>query len=214
MTNINNIDTLVFDYGAVIVDLNVQTVRKALANLGISRWQQWWHRKKCRRIMHDFTNGLLPEKEVLSELLPYCRRGTTYQQLLEAVCLVCEPLSKDRLDTIAALHKTYHIYLLSNINETLWNDAVKDIQSVGYQINDLFDNVFLSYELQCAKPDSSIYQHIIETTGLTPSRTLYFDDREENIIAGNNAQFQAIQIDFNKIESNKIYQELIASNMK
>jgi putative hydrolase of the HAD superfamily len=48
-------------------------------------------------------------------------------------------------------------------------------------LNDLFDKVFLSYEMGKVKPHVSIYQQLLDEAGLEASETLFLDDKLENL---------------------------------
>lgn len=45
----------------------------------------------------------------------------------------------------------------------------------------LFDFVTLSYEVRAVKPDAAIYEHCLGGLGTIGNRTLFLDDRIENI---------------------------------
>jgi putative hydrolase of the HAD superfamily len=46
---------------------------------------------------------------------------------------------------------------------------------------DAFDQVTLSYEVRSVKPESAIYEHCLEGLNTLPERTLFLDDRIENV---------------------------------
>lgn len=46
-----------------------------------------------------------------------------------------------------------------------------------------FDHVTLSYEIGSAKPEAAIYEHCLAGLGTVPNRTLFLDDRSENVEA-------------------------------
>ena len=85
----------------------------------------------------------------------------------------------ERLEALVKLRKRYKVYLLSNINDTLWQKSVSQMKQLGYSTDELFDEVFLSYAMRKEKPSVEIYEEMAQQTGLNPSTTLYFDDRKE-----------------------------------
>jgi putative hydrolase of the HAD superfamily len=44
-----------------------------------------------------------------------------------------------------------------------------------------FEQIFLSYELQLAKPDRRIFEEVLRQTGITANETLFIDDNRDNI---------------------------------
>jgi putative hydrolase of the HAD superfamily len=56
-----------------------------------------------------------------------------------------------------------------------------------------FDHVTLSYEVRSAKPEVAIYQHCLNGIGTPAGRTLFLDDRIENIRAAQALGIEALQ---------------------
>lgn len=58
---------------------------------------------------------------------------------------LCGNLPVERLEALVKLRKQYKVYLLSNINDTLWQKSVSLMKQLGYSTDELFDEVFLSH---------------------------------------------------------------------
>lgn len=63
------IETLVFDYGGVIVNIDDASVVKAMESLGVTAFKRLIHVRKIKRLMHQYINGLVAESETLKEML-------------------------------------------------------------------------------------------------------------------------------------------------
>ena len=61
------IETLVFDYGGVIVNIDDASVVKAMESLGVTAFKRLIHVRKIKRLMHQYINGLVAEAETLKE---------------------------------------------------------------------------------------------------------------------------------------------------
>ena len=46
-----------------------------------------------------------------------------------------------------------------------------------------FDREFYSCELGCTKPSAAFFEAIVQQAGLDPARTLFIDDRQDNVEA-------------------------------
>lgn len=205
------IHNIVFDYGGVIVNIYESQIRTALRDLGISRWKQFIHYRHIRSLMSQFIDGLVPSDQIVEQILPYCRRGTTSSNVYQAVEFLCGELPISRLQQLQRLRSRYRVIMLSNINDMLWRRSCDYIERLGYQVADLFDECYCSYQMQLAKPDPRIFQQFITQTGVLPSETLYFDDRADNVRSGRNAGFQAVLVPSNHLEGVKEYQEILKS---
>ena len=96
----------------------------------------------------------------------------------------------------------------SNINDTLWQKSVSQMNQLGYSTDELFDEVFLSYAMRKEKPSIEIYEEMTRQTGLNPATTLYFDDRAENAEAGKRFGFQSVLVKTNHLEEHQEWQEI------
>lgn len=81
----------------------------------------------------------------------------------------------------------HRLLLLSNTNQLHVDHFMND-----YPVFRHFDDWVFSHEAGCAKPDPAIYEHTIEKLGIVPRNTIYIDDLEPNIRAGEKFGFQAI----------------------
>lgn len=195
------IRNLVFDYGGVVVNLHASIVRRAFMDLHIARWKQLLYYHRIKRLKDEFIDGVRPVDDVVDEMHGLCGRSVTRGQLLRVLGLLAGELPPERLERIISLHKKYKIYVLSNINDTLWQTSVRQIEALGHSVGDCFDGLFLSYELGVAKPDEAIYRKMVSATGMNPAETLYFDDRRDNVAAGLRMGFRAHHVQTNCLEA-------------
>ena len=121
---------------------------------------------------------------------------------------LCGNLPVERLEALVKLRKQYKVYLLSNINDTLWQKSVCLMKQLGYSTDELIDEVFLSYAIRKEKPSVEIHEEMTQQTELNPATTLYFDDRAENAEAGRNFGFQSVMVKTNHLEEHQEWQEI------
>ena len=92
------IETLVFDYGGVIVNIDDVAVVKAMESLGVTAFKRLIHVRKIKRLMHQYINGLVAEAETLKEMLSLCRKGTTTGDIEKVLEELCGNLPVERLN--------------------------------------------------------------------------------------------------------------------
>ena len=132
------IEALVFDYGGVIVNIDDASVVKAMEGLGVTAFKRLIHVRKIKRLIHQYINGLVAEAETLKEMLSLCRKGTTTGDIEKVLEELCGNLPVKRLKALVKLRKQYKVYLLSNINDTLWQKSVSQMNQLGYSTDELF----------------------------------------------------------------------------
>lgn len=73
--SMKQIETLVFDYGGVIVNIDDASVVKAMESLGVTAFKRLIHVRKIKRLIHQYINGLVAEAETLKEMMSLCRKS-------------------------------------------------------------------------------------------------------------------------------------------
>ena len=100
------------------------------------------------------------------------------RRLLHAVppSLVVFP---DTVDLLYRLkRKGYSLYCLSNMHF-----ASIDYLESEHTFWDVFDGRVISCRLKLCKPETEIYEHLLQTYALTPEETLFIDDVQKNLDA-------------------------------
>ena len=187
-----DVNTIVFDLGGVIINLNVprcvgnfkclmpeENIRNIL---GIDDEGEGVVAVSAatKQLMHDYEYGNIDTDEFLHTLQAYCFEGITIEQIREAWLSMLDDLPQERLDYIAALRKKgYRTILLSNSNELHWDPIWEQ-----YHLGDYFDAVFASQYLHMAKPNKEIFEYVVREAKVDSAHTIYVDDLEKNRKAG------------------------------
>ena len=185
-------NTVVFDLGGVIINLNVPRCVESFKRLmpeenirnvlGIDDEGEGVVAVSAatKQLMHDFEYGNISPEEFLTTLQKYCFEGTTQEQIHAAWLSMLDTLPQERLDYIASLRKKgYRTILLSNSNELHWEPIWKQ-----YRLGEYFDAVFASHHLHIAKPNKEIFEHVVREAQVDCAHTIYVDDLEKNRKAG------------------------------
>lgn len=195
-----HIKNIVFDLGGVLVDLAIEPALKAFAQLGLNPLpspEAGWG--DFGQVIHRMDCGDISTQEFLILLRQRCRPGVSDEDLTKAFNRVIV-LPRQRMELLLQLRKQYHLYLLSNLSQLHWEETCRQAEALGIPFAACFDGLYLSYQLRMAKPDTHIYQHLIQDTGIIPEETLYLDDLPENIEAGLRARLQSVKIAPNHLE--------------
>jgi len=189
--------TYIFDLGGVLIKLNVGRCMRAFealmgeenmrAVLGMDSHGEGVKAVSVasKQLMVDFERGMISSEKFIEEVLKYCRRGTTAQDVIDAWMSMLDELPAERLQIVDALRAKGHpVYLLSN-----GNDLHFDFINRTYQLDKHFDGLFLSQKMHMAKPEPQIYlavqQAINDRLHLTndQSQVIFIDDIEANRLA-------------------------------
>ncbi|UTW55007.1 HAD family phosphatase [Kordiimonas sp. SCSIO 12610] len=174
-----NIDSIIFDIGNVFVDWSPRHLYEQL--ISDSAELEYflknivtleWHTE------HDKGRPFAEGVRILSEQFP------EYAELISAFDYRWDDTIKAKIDgTVRILDRLaatdIELYALTNFSQEKWPAFAEQ-----YEFTRHFKGVVVSGEERMVKPDPRIFNLIIERFNLDPSRTLFVDDRAENVKAG------------------------------
>ena len=166
-------DTVIFDLGDVLYHWSAET------NTCIPS-------KKLRMIVRSLT-WFEYEKGNISEQEAYERVGKEHgipsEEVRRAFCEARNSLNRNPLliNLIREIKEQYgvRVYAMSNISQA--DLEVLRSKTPADEWN-LFDRVFTSSEARERKPNLGFYKYVLEKSGCDPVRTLFIDDKLENIL--------------------------------
>jgi epoxide hydrolase-like predicted phosphatase len=189
----NQIKNIIFDLGDVILNIDVPLASSAFAELSGKTQAEILELFAARQ----FETGGLTEsafRDLIREILNQpdwedARIDTAWNSLLLDI-------PAERLDLLRHLSQHYRLFLLSNtssIHITHVNKILSETHGVE-KLDDLFEKVFLSYEMAVMKPDIKIYHDVLEQAGIRADETIFLDDNLDNIQAANQLGIQTIHV--------------------
>ncbi len=170
------IDTIIFDFGDIFINLDKEATPLALKKLGLKEWNS-----NLEALNLDFEKGKISETEFILGFQNYIPNASIHQ-IREAWNAVLLDFPLYRLEFLQMLAQKHKLYLLSNTDsihiERFQHKAGISFYRDFYQC---FEKVYFSYELGMRKPETAIFEFIIKEHNLLPKNTLFVDDNLENI---------------------------------
>ncbi len=193
----SKIKNIIFDLGDVILNIDVPIASRSFATLSGREQEEILHIFKENALFRQFETGQLDEKGFRN----YVREILDFSDLSdEAIDTAWNSLLLDlppeRVELLQKLSKNYRLFLLSNTSSIHITEVNKILKaSTGIEkLDDLFETVFLSYEMGLMKPDPRIYQQVLEQAGLNAEETLFLDDNPDNITAASKLGIDTILV--------------------
>ena len=169
------IDTIIFDFGDVFINLDKNASLEALKKLGLKSWNV-----DLENLNQQLERGKLSEVQFmigLKKLIP----NASIDELLVAWNSVLIDFPLHRLEFLELLKPNYRLFLLSNTDEI---HIAKFEHKVGItfarEFYQCFEKVYFSFEIGMRKPDPEAFNYIIKKHDLSTKRTLFIDDKKEN----------------------------------
>jgi len=178
----NNIDTIIFDLGGVILNLDPKKTIAAFASItDLSAEQLLEHSQKP--VFKQYEKGKISSIEFRNGLKKIFDVNVNDSVLDKAWNAMLLDLPLDRLEMIGRLRPKLNTFVLSNTNEihiSAFDKIVAEATS-GKKIQKYFDTVYYSHKVGMRKPDAEIFEMVVEKNGLEMSNTLFIDDTLEHI---------------------------------
>ncbi len=179
------IDTIIFDFGDVFINLDKQGTINSLKKLGLPEWNE-----DLTQLNLKFEKGQISEENFLLGIQKHVPNASM-DEILTAWNAVLLDFPLRRLEFLQKLSKKYRLFLLSNTDaihiETFERENGASFYSDFYQS---FEKVYFSFELGMRKPDAEIFNYLLKNHNLSAKRTLFVDDKKENTDAALSLGFQ------------------------
>ncbi|MSP85262.1 MAG: HAD family phosphatase [Flavobacteriaceae bacterium] len=170
------IDSIIFDFGDVFINLDKEATPLALKKLGLKEWNS-----NLNALNLDFEKGNISEKEFIVGLQSYIPNASI-NQIREAWNSILLDFPLYRLEFLQMLAQKHKLYLLSN-TDSIHIEKFREKSGITFyrDFYKCFEKVYFSFEIGMRKPETSIFEFLIKEHNLLPKNTLFVDDNLENI---------------------------------
>ena len=169
------IDTIIFDFGDIFINLDKQATIDGLERLGLSSWNE-----DLDQLNISFEKGQISRDAFLLGIQKQIPNATI-DEILMAWNAVLLDFPLYRLEFLQLLSKKFRLFLLSN-TDAIHIDHFEQREGASFygDFYQCFEKVYFSYEMGMRKPDAEIYTTVINRHELAPKRTLFVDDKKDN----------------------------------
>ena len=169
------INTIIFDFGDIFINLDKQATIEGLKKLGLSEWNE-----DLNHLNMQFEKGEIPQEDFLLGIQKHVPNAS-FVEILEVWNAILLDFPLYRLEFLQKLSKKYRLFLLSNTDsihiETFEQENGISFYSDFYQC---FEKVYFSFEIGMRKPDAEVFKYLIQKHELSVKNTLFVDDKKEN----------------------------------
>ena len=181
MKHFRNITTLIFDFGGVLINLDINQCIFNFKQLGLKNFEQYLNNFAQSGFFMKLEKGQISAEEFRNEIRKLSENPLTDAQIDEAWCSFLLEIPSAKLKMLLELRKKFRVILLSNTNIIHFPDSEKKLfLKTGKNMSDYFDRCYLSYEMKMAKPDKEIFVNILATENVQANECLFLDDGIKN----------------------------------
>ena len=181
-----NIKSIWFDFGRVLLPLDLDATKDKFIELGASQNPQ-----EDVNLFDTWERGEISRDEFYQGVKKHVKSFASLPSIREAWNAMLLDLPQENFNFVHRLKKEYQLFLVSNTN-SMHIEAIK--QNMGMfrynQFMNVFDEVFYSFEMGARKPEAEFFEIALKATGFKPKECLLIDDNQANINQATKMGFQ------------------------
>ncbi|GEC77961.1 HAD family hydrolase [Flavobacterium aquatile] len=169
------IDTIIFDFGDIFINLEKEAQIEAFKKLGLNEPNE-----ELIAMNDLFEKGKVSEIQFIESFHKFIPNASL-NDIRDAWNTIIGEFPLYRLEFLQLLSHKYRLFLLTNTDEIHINRFENNVGvSFFSDFYQCFEKVYYSYEMGMRKPDAAIYSYIVNKHDLSPKRTLFVDDKKTN----------------------------------
>lgn len=191
MQQFSNITTLVFDFGDVIIDLDMSRCIQRFKDLGFDDIESYLGLYGQTAFFLEFEKGNLDKAQFRDAIREHTRPNVSDEEIDNAWCGFLCNIPQGKLELLGELKKKFRLLLLSNTNPIhIEQIAPKEFAKSGKTMQDYFERCYLSYQMKLTKPHAEIFEALLSDARVVPEECLFLDDGPKNIEQADKLGFQ------------------------
>ncbi|WP_426091534.1 HAD family hydrolase [Flavobacterium sp. DSR3-2] len=187
------INTIIFDFGDIFINLDKQATITSFEKLGLKEWND-----DLDQLNLQFETGKVSRENFLFGIQEHIPNASI-KEILAAWNATLLDFPLYRLEFLQMLSQKYRMFLLSN-TDAIHIETFEQASGVSFyrDFYQCFEKVYFSFELGLRKPNPEIFNHLISNHELAPKRTLFIDDKKENTDAAFAMGFEVWNLEVGK----------------
>ena len=171
------IKNIIFDFGDIFINLDKEIIFREIQKYGNPILTP-----ELITLSDAFEVGQISSETFIDGLQSYFPKASS-KEIINIWNGMLLDFPDYRLDFIESLanEKQYRLFLLSNNNALHEKEAIKIMGNSNYErFKCCFEQFYLSHEIHLRKPNTDIYEFVLENNALDPIETFFVDDTVEN----------------------------------
>lgn len=180
MSKINNI---IFDLGGVIINLDIPKTINEFNKLSSIPFESIYTQLQQYPIFDLYDKGEISSDDFFNDLKKITKTDNDIPAIRKAWDAMLLDFPKHRLELLNSLKDKYRIFLLSNTNEAHIETFELDLynQHGHKNLEPFFEKVYYSCRMGMRKPDTEIFDYVLNQNSLSAEETLFIDDSPQHI---------------------------------
>jgi putative hydrolase of the HAD superfamily len=190
------IKNIVFDLGAVLLNIDYNRTRSAFIDLGYTDFDKMYSQARGNDFFDRLETGHLPDAAFYEYVLSIGNGKVTQEQVMHAWNSMLLDFRGESLNFLKQLSSKYKLFLLSNTNAIHKEvfEIILQKQTGAASLDTYFTKAYFSHLVGMRKPNEDIFRFVLSDAGIIAEETLFIDDLDKNIEAARKLGFKTHQL--------------------
>ena len=177
------IETILFDLGGVLIDVDYHAAAHAFAKLGFADFDVLYGKAKQDHLFDGFETGALSPEQFHDRIRELHGRPMSDAQIDACWNAMLGSIPPERIALVERLRARYQVLLLSNTNaiHVPAFEAIVARENGITNFKGLFHGAYYSCEIGLRKPDASAFHHVLAQHRANAGTTLFIDDSIQHV---------------------------------
>ena len=174
---------LIFDFGAVIINIDYLATISAFEDLGIENANELYSKEIQNKLFEDLETGKVEKSYFISQIQKQTKDCADLS-IIKAWNKMLGNIPQNRINLLMELSRKYKLILLSNTNKIHIDEIIKSIgKRKWHEFYNLFEKIYLSHEIGMRKPNHDIFLKVLSDNNINGDNVLFIDDSPQHIKA-------------------------------
>ncbi len=181
------IKCVLFDIGGVLVNWHMSWITSEISKRFDIKEESMV--ESFGKYLHELDCGKVNEKTFWKKIASDTKSESlaqTTESLWNTYFTKNAKINNDVLDIAKQIKGSYALGIISNIEE-ITHKIVRD-----WKVLDDFQYQFMSYQIGFSKPNSRIYEHVLNSLPYDPQEMIFIDDKPSNVDSAQKSGINAI----------------------
>lgn len=190
-----HIDTVIFDFGGVLINIDYQRTIDAFKEFGIVDFEDRYSQAAQSSLFNDFEIGKISPQRFINELLSSLPVGISANRVVKAWNAMILDVPITAVEILRSLQGKYRLFLLSNTNGIHIPKAMSEWEKVSSDsFTDQFERTYYSHEIGMRKPNREIFDFICDENAIVRENALFIDDSIQHVLGAREAGLNALHL--------------------
>lgn len=197
MIDTKRIRTIIFDFGGVLIDVDMSKVVSYLLQTSYPKMDILTSSENMEYTFGKLERGIISTEVCFNRIRKITGANIPDEELIFAWNTVLGDIPKGRLELLREVRQNYKTILISNTNSVHFEEFMPRLKKQcgcgGFE--DLFDAAYFSHHIHLSKPNPEIFEYVMSQEKLEPKETIFIDDLLANVQAAETVGIQAVHLD-------------------